>query len=212
MSPSFPLPPNHRLVYSHHWHVVDWTASYGGHIVPGWINMQDSMHKGKLTGKNPRKHSMTFENTTWNISYLCQVNADNPLRLHSWIIYFPGQYQLEKRGCTSKQSQVHQLQTPLGHPDELSPFCLLHFPSHLWYHGLSVANQRLFKEHQECLLRFLSCLKSLFQSTLQRLALASFQLQPMAHLHTAQGRICSLSLCYYTVALTGNPYVSVVAI
>lgn len=117
-----------------------------------------------------------------------------------------------KRGCTSKQIQVHQFQNPLGHPSEFSPCCLLHSFSHFWDHGLSVANLRLFKERQGCLLGFVSCLKSLFQSALQCLTLASFQLQPMAHLHTAQGRICSLSLCYYTPALTGNPYVSAVAI
>lgn len=118
-----------------------------------------------------------------------------------------------KMGCTSKQSQVHQFHPPPpGHPDEFCSFCLLYFLSLLWDHGPSVANLRWFKEQQGCLLGFLSCLKSLFQSALQRLALASFQLQPMAHLHTAQGRICALSPCYYTAALTGNPYVSAVAI
>ncbi|KAG7329297.1 hypothetical protein KOW79_007471 [Hemibagrus wyckioides] len=29
--------------------LYDWTASYGGHVAPEWINMQDSIHKAKLT-------------------------------------------------------------------------------------------------------------------------------------------------------------------
>lgn len=57
-----------------------------------------------------RKESVTFENTIWNISQARRVNSDTPLHLRSWIIYFPGQYQLGKGVDPGKQSQMHQFQ------------------------------------------------------------------------------------------------------
>lgn len=57
-----------------------------------------------------RKESVTFENTIWNISQVRWANSDTLLRLHLWIIYFPGQYQLGKGVDPGKQSQMHQFQ------------------------------------------------------------------------------------------------------